>query len=260
MIDWRKVLSLCVALSFIALASAGKTQAETGDPVLKRWADWPYLTYCGGEAIAPVSLFTGPAGAENGALPSEGGLREVLADPEISWIGLAQTGYRLLAESPESASFVSGEISEGPRFLSLRKVEGQWKFGGSGPCFLDTVIAGVETVSWSLAADQPALEPGTRRIRIDLGPGGCSSGASQDDRARKPIFRQMGRRLLMTTVLEPLPPGIYTCQGVIDPPLTVKLPGRLGTRTLYDGGSFPPRSAAETRRPYPASRSARLRQ
>ncbi|HET6997225.1 MAG TPA: hypothetical protein VFI03_01420 [Solirubrobacterales bacterium] len=237
-----------VALLTLAGAHTASAQSpSTSSQLLREWANWPYLSYCGGEAIAPVPLFSGPAGAENGSLPSEIGLREVLADPEISWIYLARTGYRLLAEDADSASFVSGELGAGTAYLALRKVGEQWKFGGSGPCFLGTAIGGVEAVNWGLAADQPGLRAETRRIRVNLGPGACSSGMSQNARARKPIFRQLGRRLLMTIVLKPLPPGLYTCQGISDPPLTVTLPDELGRRKLYDGGSFPPRAAADTR-------------
>jgi hypothetical protein len=60
----------------------------------------------------------------------------------------------------------------------------------------------------------------------------------------------MGRKLVITMTLEPVSPGPHTCQEVVEPPLTVRLPGRLGTRKLYDGGSFPPRPAAETRSPF----------
>jgi hypothetical protein len=79
-----------------------------------------------------------------------------------------------------------------------------------------------------------------RRIWVDLGPGPCSSGMGQNARARKPVFRQLGRRLLVTILLEPLPPGFHTCEGIVEPPLRVRLPGRLGSRKLFDGGTFPP--------------------
>lgn len=44
----------------------------------------------------------------------------------------------------------------------------------------------------------------------------------------------------MTILLDPLPPGSYTCQGVIEPPMHVRLPGRLGKRRLFDSGTYPP--------------------
>ncbi len=49
----------------------------------------------------------------------------------------------------------------------------------------------------------------------------------------------------MTILLEPLPPGAYTCQGIIDPPLAVKLSKRLGKRRLFDGGTYPPGDVVE---------------
>jgi len=61
----------------------------------------------------------------------------------------------------------------------------------------------------------------------------------------KPIFEQVGKKLLMIMRLRPLPPGGYTCVGTREPPLKVHLPERLGTRKLYDGGTYPPADVAK---------------
>jgi hypothetical protein len=254
MVAWGRALAV-VALLTLGLVAAGPARGDGGSgQILDEWRTWPYQSECGGVVLSPIAVFSTVAGAEEGSLPAEVGLREVVNDPALSWIGFAQHGWRALAEGPESASFVSGELGEDTRFLSLTKADGRWKFAGSGPCSLTTVVPGARTVAWSLAAEQPGLRPDTRRIRVDLGPGNCASGASQNARARKPIFRQRGRTLLMILSLEFGASGPQTCQGVIEPPLRVSLPGRLGTRKLYDAGSFPPRPAAETRPPGPLPR------
>ena len=63
----------------------------------------------------------------------------------------------------------------------------------------------------------------------------------------------------MTILLEPLPPGVYTCQGVIEPPLIVRLPGRLGERTLFDAGTYPPGDVVEAWREQRQQAAARSR-
>jgi hypothetical protein len=48
--------------------------------------------------------------------------------------------------------------------------------------------------------------------------------------------------LVLTIWIRPLPPGPYTCEARIEPPLKLKLPGgRLGKRRLWDGSTYPPR-------------------
>ena len=79
------------------------------------------------------------------------------------------------------------------------------------------------------------------RSGINLGPGECDGGRSQNDRLQKPEFREQNGRLLMSLWLRPLPPGGYTCQGLSEPPVTIELPEPLGERELMDGGAYPPR-------------------
>jgi hypothetical protein len=59
----------------------------------------------------------------------------------------------------------------------------------------------------------------------------------------KPVFFELGKRQMMVMRLKPLPPGKYTCEGIFEPPLRVKLPKRLGDRVLFDGGLYPPSRA-----------------
>jgi hypothetical protein len=247
-------MSIVSCLLAFACASAQGSESATDT-----WPHWPYPTSCGiGTPFNPVSTFRAPAGAETGTSPSELALSAILSDPQLGWLGFPKSGWRLVSEDAELAVFVAGLPSTAAfplQFLTVALKEGQWKPNSSGTCQLRSVLPAGQVVTWDLAREQPGLRPDTRYVRINLGAGSCDSGASQNDRARKPTFRQIGRNLLMTMSLEPLPPGVYTCIGIIDPPMTVRLPGRLGTRTLLDGASYPPRSAAETR-----PRSSRLAQ
>jgi hypothetical protein len=49
----------------------------------------------------------------------------------------------------------------------------------------------------------------------------------------------------MSIWIEPLPPGFYTCQGVLEPPLKVTLPRRINLAKLYDAATYPPGPAVE---------------
>jgi hypothetical protein len=235
-----------------ALLSAGNpAHAGTAgsDPVVKEWPSWPYLTACHGLPFNPAEAFSSPTGVENGSRPSEVALREYLREME-SWPYrlVPPSNWRLLAETSERAEFASGRLSEpgGPSVISVDYEDGVWKIGAlSSGCTPESIVGGIRAITWRLAADQKALRRDTRTIEIDLGPGPFASGKSQNARAMKPVFRQMGRKLLMIMRLRPLPPGHYTCEGIADPPLRVRLPGRLAKRKLYDGGTYPPADVVE---------------
>lgn len=243
---------MLIALAAMALGIAATTRAAAmeeslaPDPAVAEWPTWPYQAACFGPPFNPVSVFSGPANAENGSRPAEIALREATQNPALSGVGMTRHGWRWVSESETHGVFVTGTLSSpGPWWASFKRDDQGWKWTGGGRCTPQTVLHGLEAVSWTLAADQPVLGKNTRRIRIDLGPGGCSGGRGQNERAHKPIFRRIGKRLVMTMLVDPLPPGFYTCQGVFEPPITVALPGRLGKRELFDGGTYPPGNVVE---------------
>lgn len=132
----------------------------------------------------------------------------------------------------------------GVESVTLERSKGHWSFAGyDSRCEPTSVIGGRAAITWTLARNQPALGPETERVLIDLGPGPCSGGRSQNARAMKPVFFTRGRRLMMVMRLRPLPKGAYTCQGIREPPLPVSLPRKLGGRQLFDGGVYPPTRA-----------------
>ena len=255
----RGAVTFGLALVALTAPTAGHpaSAAATADPAVDAWRSWPFEASCYSR-FDPVEVFSGPANAEQGSAPAEVALREITATQVFP--PLPDDGWRRGTETDTEATFVHGLLGGpfGPLWVRLEKADEVWKWAGSGTCPPRTTLHGLGAATWTLDAAQPPLGPNTRRLLVDLGPGPCSSGMGQNERARKPIFRQFGKRLAMIILLEPLPPGFYTCQGVIEPPLKVKLPSRLGPRALFDGGSFPPlraKPAGQT-----ASRSARLRQ
>jgi hypothetical protein len=222
-----------------AHAGFGIVYPKGPDPAVREWPSWPDPVSCGGLPFDPVSVFAGPTEAEEGTGAPEAALRRFLEerlDPS------APTKYwREVTATPTRVEFAQGRLAQGPLWLAFELSEGEWKPGLPGYCVPRTVREGSEALHWTIDRSR-RLGPSSRRIRVRLaGNGGCDGGRSLDAAAGAPEFHQRGRRLAITIWAEALPPGLYTCQKRIEPPLTVKLPGRLGERRLFDGSTYPPR-------------------
>jgi hypothetical protein len=210
------------------------------DPAVSEWPAWPDQVSCGGLDFNPIAAFGGPTEAERGTGGAELALQKYL-DEVAAYTTISKRYWRLLSATETRAEFAEGRLEQGPLLLAFELANGRWSHVGlPSYCVPRTVREGRVATRWTLARGQ-ALGRSTRRIRVDLAGGGCNGGASLNAMAERPEFRQFGKRLVMTIWLEPLPPGIYTCQALVEPPLAVRLPGRLGTRQLFDGATYPPR-------------------
>jgi hypothetical protein len=255
-------LSALIVTLLVATASvAAVAEAPVGpDPVVEKWPDWPYQTTCGELEFDPVAAFGGLTDAERGARPSERALARLLKE-QRSWAYpiVPAHHWRLLAETEDAAEFASGRLADpfGPGTVSVERQEGGWKAVGMGSnCEPTSIVDGLAAVTWTLAVDKPRPEPGDRHLWVNLGPGECSSGRSQNARARKPVLWRIDKKLMIAMTLKPLPPGGYTCQGLIEPPLKVRLPESLGESHLFDGATYPPHDVV---REWSRERTARRR-
>lgn len=244
---WKLLAIAAALLATMPLAGAQAARRAQGpDPAVKEWPVWPYPTSCDGYGLQfdPVSVFSGPTGVELGSSPSEVALRDFLQGE--SWVRqfAPPHDWRLLAETEDRAEFASGRLGHPDQLSSMtfRRDGGQWKWSGlSSGCQPTSIVNGQPAITWQISPEQKIVGKKTRKLLIELGPGPCAGGRSQNARAMKPIFRRLGgRRWLMIMQLEPLPPGVYTCQGILEPPLAVTLPSRIGKRRLLDGGTYPP--------------------
>lgn len=263
----RRQKSVAILLALILTGALGDSAAAGPgagpDPVVERWPTWPYRVTCGSGPFDPVSAFGGPTGVERGSRPSEVALRSFLRrETWVRSLGVPVADWRILWETETEVEFASGRLAtgSGPAVMAFTFEDGRWQWDGlSSGCEPRSVIDGMEVVTWRLAADQPPPRKGSRRIWVDLGPGQCSGGRSQNARARRPITHQIGRKLMLVMPLKPLPPGGYTCQGVSERSLRVTLPSRLGSRRLFDGGTYPPRDVVRIWRKRAARGAARGR-
>jgi hypothetical protein len=236
----------CFALvAVLGLALAGTADAwnvkyaNGPDPAVSQWPSWPYPVGCLDATFDPVAVFGGPTEAELGQGGAEQALRRYLGEglyPQVP-----KKYWRLVSSTATGASFASGRLDQGLFWLSFELVEGQWRLAGDlDECRPRTVRDGNVAIDWGLPSNQ-SLGRRSRRIEVRLHAGrGCDGGRSLNE-AAEPEFRRVKKRLLLTVWVEPLPPGNYTCEQRIEPPLVLKLPGRLGGRQLWDGGTYPPR-------------------
>jgi hypothetical protein len=233
-------LCLACAVAFAAAAQGwGVKYASGPDPAVERWPSWPYPASCLGVTFDPVAVFDGPTEAENGSGGPELALRRYL--DEGLYPQVPTRFWRLVAAGDTQAFFASGRLEQGLFWLTVQLVDGQWRVDGEvDECRARTFREGDVAVRWDLAPGQ-GLTAKSRRVQVKLSRReGCNGGRSLNA-AADPVFRRVEKRLLLTVWVEPPPPGVYTCERRREPPLTVSLPGRLGKRQLWDGGSYPPR-------------------
>jgi hypothetical protein len=234
---------LCAMLVAALAATASGfavTYANGPDPAVSSWPEWPYPVGCLGVTFDPVAVFGGPTEAEKGNGAPELALRRYL--DEGLYPQLPTKFWRQVAASPGRVSFSSGRLEQGLFWLTAAETSpGQWSIVGNvDECGARSIRDGEAAIDWALAKGQK-LDRETRRIEVELHPSGaCDGGRSHND-AAQPRFRRTGRKLVLTIWLKPLPPGNYTCKRRREGPLSLRLPGPLGDRRLWDGGSFPPR-------------------
>lgn len=210
------------------------------DPAVAEWPEWPHRVSCGGLRFNPIVAFNSPTGVENENTPQVRAMKELIYK-ELREESTRKRDWRLLAEEGGRAEFGSGRLPDEMEWIVVERERGRWDASGyASGCEPASMRRGLEAITWTLAP-QPRLRPRTRSILVELGSGECSSGRPQAPRLQKPEFREQNGALLMSLWLRPLPPGFYTCEGIIEPPVRIKLPEPLGERRLLDGGTYPPR-------------------
>jgi hypothetical protein len=234
---------LVMAVSGIVAVSAfalREKPAAGPDPAVAKWPEWPHRVSCGGLRFNPIVAFNSPTGVENTATPQVRAMEKFIniGDEELA----RKTDWRLLVEEDRWAEFAAGRLPEEMEWIAVERKRGKWDFVSySSQCEPTSIRRGLEAITWSFNSDQSPIGPKTRSILVDLGPSECSSGKPAAPRLQKPEFREQNGVLLMSLWLRPLPPGGYTCEGIFEPPVRIKLPERLGNHKLMDGGTYPPR-------------------
>jgi hypothetical protein len=236
------VLLSCWLLAFGTASADPASEPPSGpDPAVQKWPAWPYLASCGGLPFDPVAVFSGPTGAELGSEGPEAALRRFLRNRYFPWINARH--WRRIAGDERTVEFASGRLSSQLETVMVELDGGRWKDTGySSDCDPTSIVGNGPVVTWDLARQGKPLKKWARKVRVNLGGGPCSGGRPQNPRARA-VFQPLSDKLLMTIWLRPLPAGVYTCEGISEPPLTVRLPERIRLSRLWDGATYPPTPA-----------------
>lgn len=256
---WSIIVAFAIGIgAAVALASESKDDGvsapRTGaDPAITEWASWTGEVACGWVPFNPLVAFAAPANAERGHKPSEVALRRYLAKTKHDFPPSKPRSWRLLVETPRIAEFGRGSLSNGGiEVNSFERKARKWTWAGySSSCQPALLRNHQSAITWTLAPGQ-TLTPSTQIVKVNLGPGECAGGASQNKRLERPEFREENGALLMALWIHPTPElgphEAFTCIGTVEPPVKIQLPESLGNRKLLDGGVFPPMSSAEQMR------------
>jgi len=195
----------------------------------------------------PIGVFGGRPNAAPGTQPAEVALREFLASHNVPW---HPPGYwRLAAANEEIAELVSGRLSTGLDWMRLENQDSVWRWTGSGGCRPRSLRDGIVASEWRLLDGRASLKPKMRTLKIGVQELACTGAADPSARIQLPHISYSKHRLVITTWITPLPPGIHTCPGNPVAPYKVKLPRPLGKRVLLDGGTYPPQRRASALTP-----------
>jgi hypothetical protein len=186
---------------------------------------------------------------ETGANPFAAALRKRLDADDIDSNMLPGTGWTLVGQDAQGAEFVTS-TGTGLMTASVGRVIGPaqepfavdgWVVDGWGGCQPERVLAaGLGNAEWALAPGQ-RVGPGTTTFDALVTERDCASGQSSEGRVVGPDIVAAGDQVLVTFAVRALGGGAQTCQGNPATRVTVTLPEPLGSRTLLDGSTLPPR-------------------
>lgn len=204
-------------------------------PVPTEYIDARRLS-CNGDAQAfTIADLSQRVGAENGNSPAAAALREYLAGTAGG--RAPKDDYRTLATSPDRVVFARGDVDVGIGSVVVELRDGKWETDGVKPCSPMRYRTGSTATSWALK-EEPTR--GATELTVQVSAEACSSGRSAQGRILAPIIEELKDRIEISFFLSPLQADEHTCEEAPTTTTTVTLRGRVGGRTLYDAGRYPP--------------------
>jgi hypothetical protein len=234
------VLTVVLLATLAGLAGA-VTEPVGPDPVVKRWAKWPYRVACSRLTFDPVKAFSRPTRAESGSGQAELALRGFLRAPAAAEI--PKDHWRLLAKTATRAEFGHGRLEgeEGVSVLGLTRQGDEWVTDEPRRCRPRTIRDGIMALDWALPAT-PLPDPSADFVVIGIHEWACTGSRNPIPHVIRPPYVRYGKKSVAIAVWVRPPEGPQTCPGNPIGWLRVKLPGPLGARALYDRATYPPRA------------------
>ena len=250
-----------LALGFGALA-VGFLRPQPGRPDGSFDASqktWMVGCFGQGRGFSPDALTSGQNHAETADTGAAAALRALLAAP--AWgRGLPGSGWILVSQSDSTATFVAPTASAGPfvgGYVEVTVALGSpgpgglgadgWRADSWGSCQLMAVPpAGYGPATWTLDPSVP-FSPGASELHVLVTEWGCHG----DDTAAGRISANVdyGEDAVVVTLATLSREGPRTCPGTPPTPYVVHLDQTVGSRSLEDGGVWPPQAMAAGGRP-----------
>lgn len=137
-----------------------------------------------------------------------------------------------VAEQTENKIELLGVAPDGYVNVSFEKRDGEWRARGWGGCNLEITAPGFGPAQTVLDPDiEPDAESTTLHLWIQERE--CASGQAPTDRDVIPVVVELGDRVEITTLVEPVTGGAE-CPGNPWFPVTVELDEPLGDRSVVD--------------------------
>lgn len=217
-------------------ASPTETVLPTADP---GWITRPAL-WCGEGPRFPPEALSWPW-AELGQDPAASLLRRTIREDSSPELALPSRGWRRVVDSGTEVLFVAPGTPSTPWIqVTVAALGTEWAVTSYGECHLQVAYpAGMRHADWSLDPSFPAPTSNGRNLHVLVVEISCSGGASPEGRILPPLVIYGSDSVLIAVAVRPLP-GANDCVGNPAYPFTVRLAEPLGSRSLLDGGVFPP--------------------
>lgn len=191
--------------------------------------------------FAPEILTGGPGHDEQADDPAAAALRIALASDGPDFDFLPDTGWHRVGMDATSAEYITTGGDFGVKSVMVENEASGWKVAGWGDCRPRVFLApGLGAAEWTLDPDQPKPDPATQVITVLVTELSCNSGKPADGRIVGPQVIATRESVLVFFAVRPRP-GAQDCPSNPSTRLKVDLGEPLGSRTLLDGGQWPPR-------------------
>lgn len=213
-------------------------------PTAASGPDLPGVLVCEGSDFAvSLDVLREPANAE--LLPDAPALalREFVVAPEAASLELPMSGWRRVAVSPQSVTFLAHGPAGWATATVTRAGDGIWQFWEGGSCRLRLRLpADLGFAIWRLdPAHSPA--PGNLAVTVLVTKIACASGKPPIDRLLPPVVLATEDAVTIAIAVRKIPGG-QDCPGIPEVRVVIQLAQPLGNSELFDGSTFPaaPRS------------------
>ena len=201
--------------------------------------DLPGLLVCEDSDFAvPANVLRGPAEAELAPDGPAAALREFVATPEAASLELPMSGWRRVAESPDSVTFLAHGPSDWVTATVTPTGDGTWQFWEGGVCAIRIRLPDdIGFAEWRVDPAAPP-HPGDQALTLLVTETACASGRPPAGRLLPPVVLVAPDAITIAIAVGKLPGG-QDCPGNPEARMTVNLPEAIGNRRLFDGSSFP---------------------